>query len=103
MAVVKLNEGSAMTKQGKRKASNKDIVRVIGGLINELEAVKQHVNMNTQELQMINGTLDLYIAFNNNGKEFKEYIDEAIQDKGDNELQEPGQDNKESDSANSED
>ena len=96
MAVIRLNEGNAMTKQGKRKASNKDIVRVIGGLINEMEAIKQ-------ELQLTNGTLDLYIAFKNDGKEFKEYIDEAIKPESENEIQEPGQDNTESDSADSED
>ena len=103
MAVIKLNEGNAMTKQGKRKASNKDIVRVIGGLINELEAVKKHVGMNTQELQLTNGTLDLYIAFDGNGKEFIEYIDKTIQPESENELQETRQDNTESDSANTED
>lgn len=86
-----------MTKKGKRKASNKDIVKVIGGLINEIEAIKE-------ELHIINGTFDLYIAFRKNGDKFKEFIDNAIKvDNNTDELQKVGQDNTEPIPANTED
>ena len=97
MAVIKLNGENAMTKQGKRKASNKDIVRVIGGLINEIDAIKKHLQINSEDINVINGTLDLYIAYNDNGDEFKKYIDTAIDESQDG-LQETRQDNTESDS-----
>ena len=90
MVVLKLNDKeNLMTKKGKRKASNKDIVKVIGGLINEIEAIKE-------ELHIINGTFDLYIAFRKNGDKFKEFIDNAIKvDNNTDELQKVGQDNTE--------
>ena len=88
MAILKLNE-EKMAKKSSRKASNKDIVRVIGGLVNEIQTIKE-------ELHISNGTFDLYIAYKNDGPKFKEFIDNTIKaGNGADEIQEVGQDNTE--------
>ena len=78
-----------------KKPTNQDFVNVINNIIQDMYSIK-----NRQDA--LEGTIDLYIEYKNNGKEFKEFIDSKlnIQQKEDNELSEAGQDNTVADKAN---
>ena len=95
MTIIKLN-GEKMAKNKKqKKPTNQDFVNVINNIIQDMYSIK-----NRQDA--LEGTIDLYIEYKNNGKEFKEFIDSKlnIQQKEDNELSEAGQDNTVADKAN---